>query len=319
MPELVGVSGEAAAIVSRMYQLNPAWLDRAVKRGPRSVRQDVQHHLDFLGAAAEGHDPELFAAYTDWMRRVEEGHGMSAEALAATYEIMADVVGPGARRDLLLHNIPRLRSPPVVRAQAEASDPRVAALTEALLAGDQAAAAGILSATDGARVADELVQPAMEEIGRLWETTAITVAKEHLATATCRAALASLGTDAKPAPTGGRAVLACIEGNRHSIGLSLLADRLRQVGWDTQLLGADVPLADLVAHVREHKPDLVCLSLALPGQLVPARHAVEALRRAGAARVVVGGRLVRDYPETGRLTGADLWPNDVAQAMRDLR
>ncbi len=315
MAELVTTSGEAAAVVNRMYQLSPAWLDRAVKRGPRRVREDIQHHLDFLAAAEEQGDPGLFDAYTDWTRRVEQEHGMSAEALAAMYETMAHVVGPGVRQDMLQRNLARLRQPLEPSREHEEPVGQVQALTAALLQGDRPAAGRILQGADPATLADHLVQPALEEIGRLWETGEITVAAEHLATSTCRDALARLEPPATEPRAPGRAVLACIEGNRHAVGLGLLAYRLEQAGWTVHLLGADVPLDDLVAHVREHQPTVVCLSLALPSHLIPARRAVEAVRRAGAQSVIVGGCLVRDYPETGRLTGADAWPQGVHAAL----
>ena len=71
------------------------------------------------------------------------------------------------------------------------------AYLEALRAGDRRRAFGVV---DGARAAGldlgaiymEVFQPALREIGRLWQENAITVADEHLATAITQAAMARL-------------------------------------------------------------------------------------------------------------------------------
>ncbi len=307
----------AQRIVDRLVASHPDWLQRRGDAGLHLALADVEQHLEFLDTAVQDEDRGLFEAYTDWCRRLMDSRQTPQSALVGTFAAMCEDVDP-AQRALLEAAIARLQGPPPEPPRAAPLPSEIAELADHLVAGDRAAVTRILRAADPIKVADSLICPAMEEIGRRWFVHEVSVAREHLATATCRSAMATLNIEMPPANVVGTVVLASVEGNRHDLGLTLLADRLEAVGWQTELLGPDVPTGDLVDLAKEDGPDMVCLSLALPSHLLPARRAVAALRRAGVPRVVVGGRLVRDFPETGRLTGAQEWPRDVGEALRRL-
>ncbi len=324
-------------IVDRLYEQHPEWWSQWGERGRRFAEQDNRHHLDFLNAAVGAGDPGLFEAYADWTRQVLEARGVAVSALIENFEVMRQALPDGPHHDLLDGAIRRLQNPPAAAPASAPKAPGPAAptaptapagpaalsglarqLLDALLIGARRDAVSVLSQADPKTLADELVVPVMVEVGRRWQANEISVAREHLATATCRAALAQIDLGDPPPAVYGKALLACVEGNRHALGLTLLADQLEVAGWETQVLGADVPNEHLIRHVEEWQPDLVCLSLALPTHLRAARALIKQLRAAGAPRVVVGGRLVRDFPETGRLTGADAWPATVTQALSTL-
>ena len=85
-----------------------------------------------------------------------------------------------------------------------------------------------------------MLAPALIEVGVRWEAGDVTVAQEHLATSTVRAAMQRLLADAR-ADVRGVAVLACAPGEQHEIGLLMLAVLLRADGWQVAYLGADTP------------------------------------------------------------------------------
>ena len=60
----------------------------------------------------------------------------------------------------------------------------------------------------------------------------------------------------------GSAVLACAPGERHEIGLLMLAVLLRSDGWQVAYLGADTPVADAVAFAESVDAVALCLSAA---------------------------------------------------------
>jgi methanogenic corrinoid protein MtbC1 len=114
-----------------------------------------------------------------------------------------------------------------------------------------------------------VIAPAMHELGRLWETGAITIADEHLATALTHRVLGAirplelfeqeeLGV---PKP---RALMAAVEGEQHALGLRMAADLLEDRGYRVAYLGADVPSHALLQAVRTFSPDLLGLSATMP-------------------------------------------------------
>lgn len=199
----------------------------------------------------------------------------------------------------------------------------------ALLRGDRRAATAVL---DGAREQGmdtsslymEVLQPALWEIGRLWQANEISVADEHLATAITQAAMARLFDAAVPGMNGSAPTLiaACADVERHEIGLRMVCDLLELEGWDTTFLGATVPIESLVEMVRRRRPEVVALSASLPPHLPRLRAMVEAVRGAlpdEPPLIVVGGRPFLEHPGLAQRLGADLTASSATEAVRLLR
>lgn len=207
-------------------------------------------------------------------------------------------------------------------------DPAVAALGSALVDGDRETAARLfeehIEAT-GSFLAtiDGLVQPTMAEIGACWANGDVSVAEEHLATATMETVVAQqlrkLGTDVPEDP--GTILLACVEGNRHELGLRVLSDAFELSGWEARFLGADVPVAALVAMVDRWRPDVVALSISLEEQQAAAEAAIAEIRGLGDPQPVVllGGPLTGDQQPSVEALGADAWAASVAEGMQVAR
>jgi MerR family transcriptional regulator, light-induced transcriptional regulator len=134
-----------------------------------------------------------------------------------------------------------------------------------------------------------VLAPALVEVGERWASGAVSVAQEHLASSTVRAALQKLLSDQR-ADVHGTAVLACAPGERHEIGLLMLAVLLRSDGWQVAYLGADTPFGDAVALAERLDATALCFSAA-------SKESARALERELAAapprkslKVMVGGR-----------------------------
>ena len=107
----------------------------------------------------------------------------------------------------------------------------------------------------------EVLGPALAAIGERWACGEVNVAQEHLASSTVRAALLTLLSDRR-ADIRGVAVLACAPGERHEIGLLMLAVLLRSDGWQVAYLGADTPYADAVRLADDLDARVLCFSAA---------------------------------------------------------
>lgn len=206
---------------------------------------------------------ESDVARIEWLKaRLDEGYRIS-EASALLGDSAVAAASP---RDLRAA---------FVAATEESDAPTIAGIT------DQA-----LLVTPIERAFATVLAPGLVEIGERWAAGRVTVAQEHLATSTVRAALQRLLADPRGAVRG-TAVLACAPNERHEIGLLMLAVLLRADGWAVAYLGAETPVTDAVALAHGIGAGVVCFSAT--------HETVQGLRQelgrgaAGGLRVIVGG------------------------------
>lgn len=138
-----------------------------------------------------------------------------------------------------------------------------------------------------------VLAPALVEVGEQWAAGGVTVAQEHLASATVRAALQKLLADAR-ASVRGVAVLACAPGEQHEIGLMMLAVLLRSDGWQVAYLGCDTPLDGALELAATIGARALCLSAATPENAQRVQADLDARTIDGSLEVLVGGRGTND-------------------------
>jgi len=114
-------------------------------------------------------------------------------------------------------------------------------------------------------VADEL-GGVLHEIGERWSRGALTVLDEHIASERLSRALARIGEALPARPGGPRAMLACLEGDEHTLGLALVELCLREVGWSTLWAGARTPLLELERVIGTVQIELLALSASAQSQ-----------------------------------------------------
>jgi methanogenic corrinoid protein MtbC1 len=159
----------------------------------------------------------------------------------------------------------------------------------ALDAGDIAAVGQLLDQAFALHGVDdtleEILRPLLQTIGRRWERGELTVADEHAASEAVRSRLGHLLGDSGGGLRG-TAVLACAPGERHELGLMMLALALRRDGWKVIYLGADTPVADAIALAQRESATVLGLSMTTAERAA-------ALRRAAldvdGLTVVIGG------------------------------
>ncbi len=114
---------------------------------------------------------------------------------------------------------------------------------------------------------DVLYLPVLRELGEGWSEGRYTVAQEHFASAFIRERMtAMLSSLEHRTSTGPRALLACLEGERHELGLMATGLRLALRGWRITWLGAEVPTEDLVETVAALEPELVVVATIQPAE-----------------------------------------------------
>lgn len=194
--------------------------------------------------------------------------------------------------------------------------PQQAQFTAALRRGDEAAARAIVqrALADGATASDvyyDIFAPGMVTIGELWERNELSVAEEHLATAITERLIGQLSPSFdQPADQAARGsiVLGCVQGERHALGLRMLADLFRAAGWRVLYLGADVPNADWVRLAVRINADLVAISAGTTRLLPQVRALIDDLRAAlPSLGVLVGGAAFAVDDAAWRSVGANLY------------
>ncbi len=215
----------------------------------------------------------------------------------------------------------RVRAADVTRFEERSADaaPRTsrrridwaARAEERMLAGDEAGASSVIDNAMAAGMSLEevyldLLGPALKSIGDRWESTEITVADEHLASAIAVRLVGQLGPRfARRGRKRGTIVVAAPAGDTHSLPVALFADLLRGRGFRVLDLGGDVPSDSLASTVAGTDNLLaVCLGCTTLGNDASVTEAIDAVRRASDVAVLAGGQAIAD-PDRARALGAD--------------
>jgi DNA-binding transcriptional MerR regulator len=174
-----------------------------------------------------------------------------------------------------------------------------------------AAIDGLLSSFSLEAVLREVVMPYLRELGDRWERGEASVAQEHFASQVLRGRLLGLarGWDRGPGP---RALLACMPGEQHDLGLIVFGLGLRDRGWRITFLGPDTPLDTLSDTATTLQADAVVLSATTPDRFESGRDALRRLARAVPLWAAGAGAT----PDVATATGArllDLNPLDGAE------
>ncbi|MEP7227355.1 MAG: MerR family transcriptional regulator [Gemmatimonadales bacterium] len=111
---------------------------------------------------------------------------------------------------------------------------------------------------------DQVVGPSLQEIGRGWSEGTVSIAQEHLATAVFRRVLGWLLRVYEVNHSAPRLVVATLPRQWHELGAMLAAAAAASQGWDVTYLGADLPVAEIVAAARQVSANGVALSIVYP-------------------------------------------------------
>jgi 5-methyltetrahydrofolate--homocysteine methyltransferase len=140
----------------------------------------------------------------------------------------------------------------------------------------------------------ETMIPAMDEVGKLFQEEEFFVPELMLAGRAMKAAMEPLrpllaAAGAKPV---GVVVAGAVRGDLHDIGKNLVISMLEGASFKVIDLGADVWPEKFVEAIREHHPQIVCLSALLTTTMTAMKTTIEAIRAAGLRRqvkILVGG------------------------------
>ncbi len=162
----------------------------------------------------------------------------------------------------------------------------------------QAALDRMLSAFSIETVLREFVLPYLRELGERWERGEVSVAQEHFASQVLRGRLLGLarGWDRGAGP---RALLACMPGEQHDLGLIAFGLGLRDRGWRITFLGPDTPLDTLAGAVATLRPAAVVLAATTAAPFEASHDALRRLARTAPLWAAGPGAMTARLAKTG--------------------
>jgi 5-methyltetrahydrofolate--homocysteine methyltransferase len=203
------------------------------------------------------------------------------------------------------------------------NQPDLRSLFTAVLEGDDATSLAVTRAAlaDGVeplRLVNEFMAPAMDEVGRRFETHEYFVPQLLLSARAMKAAmelirplLAARGTE----PVG-RVVIGTVFGDRHDIGKNLVGAMLEGGGFVVRDLGVNVPPDRFLAALNETGAPVLAMSSLLTTTMGSMKDTIEALKRAGMReriKVLVGGAAIT--PQFAQQIGADGYGSNAVDAV----
>ncbi len=185
---------------------------------------------------------------------------------------------------------------------------------EALLGGKREDARKlILDAAEGgvpvAQIYEQVLQPAQAELGEMWHLNEVSIAEEHYATATTQLVMSQLASYFPETPAKNRRLVAAsVGGDRHDLGIRMVADFFQMDGWEVYFLGSDVPSFEVVETVRRHNAHVLAASANTSMHVRTVGELIASLRQSPGCeevKVMVGGFPFKRMPNLWKELGAD--------------
>ena len=171
---------------------------------------------------------------------------------------------------------------------------------------------------DPQEILNKYMIPAMDEVGRRFETNEYFVPELLIAARAMKGALELIkprlvATGAKPV---GKVAIGTVKGDLHDIGKNLVAAMLEGGGFEIIDLGVDVTPDKFVSAVKEKGANIIALSALLTTTMPSMKTTIEGLREAGvrqSVKVIIGGAPVtQKYADE---IGADGYSDNASSAV----
>lgn len=157
---------------------------------------------------------------------------------------------------------------------------------------------------------DAMIGPGMHWIGQQWESGSWSVVDEHRATSLVTRLISDLGGSPRY-QRDETVVVASAEGDWHTLGVDMLAEALRDDGFEVLNVGGPIAAGHLLPLIHQVGPRAVLISCVMPANLRGARRMAVVTRDAGIP-VVVGGSALTD--SRARHVGANSFAATLSDA-----
>ena len=140
---------------------------------------------------------------------------------------------------------------------------------------------------------DNILRPAMYQIGELWDAKKLDVGDEHIASNTAMHLIENIGTKPK-AKSKGKTILICTpDGEYHAIPCFMIETYLSLNGYSVINLSPSAPSSSIITKIKETNPDLILISITLKEHLRSCERLVKNLKKFKIP-IIVGGQALEN-------------------------
>jgi methanogenic corrinoid protein MtbC1 len=243
--------------------------------------------------------------------RLPSGHRRYRPSDLHQLRLMAEAVAQGHRPSM----VARAGEASLKRLLIPIDNPRVEALFQAVVAMDSARMRWLLmEALDllgWKPFLQHLVAQLLDRVGMAWAEGSIGIQQEHLVTEVLEDLLRERRLAFPTRPDQGRVLLCTLPGERHRLGLLMAALACAAHGISTEMLGVDLPVANIAQAARMLMVDRVAVSLSIQSAGETTRRLLMDLqeRLPPGCRLIVGGQgaaRTRKIDGVERMTGLEV-------------
>jgi 5-methyltetrahydrofolate--homocysteine methyltransferase len=175
---------------------------------------------------------------------------------------------------------------------------------ESIIAGDdeksyQVACEALANGVDAREFLDAGLIPGMDEVGVRFRDGDMFLPEVLLAARAMKSAMTVLQPELSRAgaQARGKVVIGTVEGDVHDIGKNIVISMLEGAGFQVIDLGTNVPSETFITQIKEHQPDILCMSALLTTTMPAMKEVIDLLetnRLKENLKVVVGGAPVTE-------------------------
>ncbi len=321
-------------ILLKQFEISPELEIKYSAKQKEYCLRDIGFNLSYLAQAIKLQSPNLFSAYSKWLKILLLNLGVSIPSVIANYKAMSEVLckelSPSYHEIITSYiesGIEMLYKE--LKQESTLIDPSnqysryAKEFLSFVLNGKKTNASELILSLvkSGVSVKDiyiNILQQVQYEIGHLWQTNKISIAQEHYATSVTQLVISQMYPYLFTGKNKNKVLLtSCVSGELHEIGLRMLTDIFEIEGWDTWYLGANLPDESVIEMIKEKKPDIVALSVTVMFYLEKLMDLIDKIRKAGITTpIMVGGYPFINDKQLWKKIGADGWAIDPERALK---
>ena len=162
---------------------------------------------------------------------------------------------------------------------------------------------------------DRLIVPALEEIGRGWETGTVALAQVYMSSKVCEELMKRFLPETAAQQREHHCVAIALLEDYHALGKMIISTALRAEGYPLKDYGR-LTVEELVSRVCEDSVEILLISTLMLRSALRVKQVKQLLDQAGSsAKIIVGGAPYRFDPLLWQEVGADAMGANAAEAI----
>jgi MerR family transcriptional regulator, light-induced transcriptional regulator len=330
------LSGKAFDAYSKTY---PELWENFSAYQKACVMDDFKTDISYLEESLAINNAIIFIDYVLWAHALHSSRHFPKNYVSSSLIVLNEVLGkelpPDFREitnDIIKKSVGVLKKPrEEIPSFITKDNPRhtiAQAYLDALIVKDTGKAQKIIAAAvkSGVTVQElypQVFEKILQETGRLWQAGDLGIAEEHYITASVEQEITRLhdyvlSEGKRVIQKNKTLVAACIEKERHEIGIRMVADFFEMDGWETCYIGADTPSWSLIAVIRDRNADAVAISTTIAFHLPAINYLIRSLRadpKTKHVKIIVGGHPFAIVPDLWIQVGADACAGNASDAV----